>query len=113
MLTPFVLCLREDGGIDSSVSSSFFVFHEMSIVPGFKPAVGWLHEALMNNADARGKEVRELSSFFRHPRGESSPEGVKGSRRGGTGRSKMSGQVVLAVGGLDMFSGFRANPAAE
>ncbi|KAK2866930.1 hypothetical protein Q8A67_025047 [Cirrhinus molitorella] len=44
---------------------------------GFKPAVGQLREALMNNADARGKEVRELSSFFRHPRGGSSPEGHK------------------------------------
>lgn len=63
MLTPFVLCPREDGGIDSSVSSSFFVFHEMSIVPGFKPAVGWLHEALMNNADARG-EISEGVIFF-------------------------------------------------
>ncbi len=77
----------------------FFVFHKMSIVPGLKRAVGWLREALMNNADARGGEVRESSSVFQHPRGGSSPEGVKGSRRGGTGRSKMSGRVVLTVGG--------------
>lgn len=46
-LTPFVLCPEEDGGIDSSV------FHKMSIAPAFKPAVGRLREALMNNADAR------------------------------------------------------------
>lgn len=51
MLTPFVLCPQEDGGIDYSVSSSVFVFHKMSIVPGFKPSVGRLSEKLMNNAD--------------------------------------------------------------
>lgn len=92
MLTPFVLCPWEDGGIDSSVSSFFLFFPKCQLSR-------WLREALMNNADARGKEVRESSSFFRHPRGGSSPEGVKGSRRGGTGRSKMSGRVVLTVGG--------------
>lgn len=101
MLTPFVLCPWEDGGIDYSVSSPFFVFHKMSIVPGFKPSVRWLREELMNNADEwGGGEEREISSsFFRLRRGGSSPEGVKGSRWGGTRRLKMSGQVVLTVGG--------------
>lgn len=54
MLTPFVLCPWEDGDIDYSVSSPFFVFHKMSIVPGFKPSVRWLREELMNNADEWG-----------------------------------------------------------
>lgn len=54
MLTPFVLCPWEDGGIDYTVFSSFFVFHKMSIVPGFKPALGRLRQVLMNNAMKRG-----------------------------------------------------------
>lgn len=58
MLTPFVLCPEEDGGIDSSV------FHKMSIAPGFKPAVGRLREALMNNADARGERSEGVIFFL-------------------------------------------------
>lgn len=65
MLPPFVLCPWEDGGIDRSVSSSFFlIFTKCQLCQVSNRLSGGIRAALMNNADARGGKEREGVIFF-------------------------------------------------